>query len=455
MDPMAVFENERDACVADWERLLAFPSISAEPAHAGDCRACAQWLVALLNGMGFDAGLRETAGHPAVWGEWRGRTPQSRAVLFYGHYDVQPPDPLDQWLSPPFTPTWRAGRLYARGAQDNKGQVMAALKGLHAALRAGVFQGTLKVLIEGEEENSSAGLTAALPAWCDALRADVLMVCDTDMIDPTTPALVMGLRGIAMLTATLHGPAYDLHSGLHGGVAPNPAAGLARLVAGLHHADGTPAVKGFLNAVRPPTPRERALAHAVPFDPAHYAQITGAPPAGGEPGFSPTERLGFRPTIEINGLHGGYGGPGSKTIIPAGAMAKITARLVPDQDPAAILDCLEAHLRAHTPPGLRLEITEAHAAGPGFRLDPDAPAARQAHRVLAELCGGRVAYLWEGASIPVVAALARAAGAEPLLAGFGTAADRIHAPNESYSLDQFRLGYRYAAGLLARLGQPS
>jgi acetylornithine deacetylase/succinyl-diaminopimelate desuccinylase-like protein len=249
----------------------------------------------------------------------------------------------------------------------------------------------------------------------------------------------------------LHGPQHDLHSGIHGGVAANPAQGLARLVATLHRDDGSIAVPGFYDAVAAPTPEERDAANAVPFDAEAYRAETGVAPVSGEAGFTPPERLGFRPTIDINGLHSGYGGAGSKTIIPATAKAKLTARLVPDQDPRACLDAIAAHLRAHTPPGLRLDIVETGVGGPGFRLPLDSPWAARARAILKGVTGVEPVFEWEGASIPIVSLLTEITGAQPLLVGFGRQEDRIHAPNESFSLEQFEMGFRYAAAFLASL----
>jgi acetylornithine deacetylase/succinyl-diaminopimelate desuccinylase-like protein len=261
----------------------------------------------------------------------------------------------------------------------------------------------------------------------------------------------MGLRGIVQLTVALHGPRHDLHSGMHGGVAPNPATELARLVASLHGPDGSIAVDGYYGAVTPPTDEERRLANASSPTAAAYEALTGVPPVAGERQFTPAERLGFRPSIDINGIHSGFGGKGVKTIIPAYAMAKITARLVPDQDPDTCLRAIVRHLEARAPVGLRFVVEEKGVGGSAFRLNARSPLVAKAKSVLDRLTDKETAFLWEGASVPIVAALSHVSGAEPLLVGFGREADRIHAPDESFSLEQFKLGYLYVANMLSAL----
>ncbi len=446
-DLQQAFARNRSRYIDEWREFLRFPSISTDPAHHEDCLACAHWLTQHLAGLGFDAKLLATPTKPVVYAEHKGR-PDRPVVLFYGHYDVQPVDPLAEWTTPPFEPAERNGRLYARGADDNKGQVFYVLKALETLVQHAALDGTVRVLIEGEEESGSQGIAEGLRRWRNLLQADILMVCDTGMVRGGAPTIVMGLRGVAQFTATLSGPSHDLHSGLHGGAAPNPAAGLARLLASLHHPDGSIAVEGFCDGLLPASDEERALANASAFDPDLYERETGVRPVGGERGLTPQERVGFRPTIEINGIHGGYGGAGGKTIIPARALAKISIRLAPGQDPQQSLDRLAAHLRRHTPEGLRLELSESIASGPGFRLNVASPLVGRVRGILDTLTDQPTALLWEGASIPIVAALAKVSGAEPLLVGFGREEDRVHAPDESFGFDQFELGYLYAGLLL-------
>jgi acetylornithine deacetylase/succinyl-diaminopimelate desuccinylase-like protein len=446
----AYWAKHSERFLDEWRDFLRFPSVSAAPAHEADCSACAQWLGRHLREIGFQAEVMPTVGKPLVFAERRGEA-GAPVVLFYGHYDVQPEDPLELWQSPPFDPVVRDGRMYARGAEDNKGQVLFFLKALETLVRTDSLRATVRILIEGEEESGSRGIAAMIPALRDRLRADLLMVSDTSMAESGAGAIIMGLRGILSFSIRLRGPSHDLHSGLHGGVAPNPAQGIGRLIASLHRSDGLIAVEDFYRDVLEPREEEKRLAGDPPFDPAAYRAATGVDPLGGEPGFPPPERLGFRPSIDVNGVHSGFGGQGTKTIIPAEAIAKITARIVPNQDPAWCRDAILRHLRAQTPPGLSLDVEQASIGGPGFRLDPRAPALRRAKEILDGLTGKPTAYIWEGASVPVVAALWKQSGAQPLLVGFGREEDRIHAPNESFSIEQFRLGYRYCVEMLRGL----
>ncbi len=437
--------------LAQWIELLAFPSISADPAHASDCQACAEWLVRHLKTIGFEhAALWPTTGKPVVFAERPGR-PGQPVVLFYGHYDVQPVDPLEAWQSPPFAPTLAEDRLRARGAQDNKGQHFYVLKALEHLIAENRLDAGIKILIEGEEECGSHALSAAMPAWRDRLAADLLLVTDTGMDAPDRPTMTMGLRGLIHLEVEISGPARDLHSGTHGGVAPNPALALARLLADLHDAEGRITVPGFYDGIHPPSAAEQALLDALTFDAADYRRATGVPPTGGERACPPALRLGWRPSLDVNGMHSGFDGIGVKTIIPATARAKLTARLAAGQDPDACLTALADWFTARVPEGLRLRVVSQGVGGAGLRLDPDSRGHRAAAAVLRDLYGVEPVRRWEGASIPVIAALARVSGAEPLLVGFGLEADAIHAPNESFALDQFYKGYRYTLGLLTAL----
>jgi len=446
----SIFAQHESRIIDEWQSFLRFPSISADPLYNANCRDCADWLVNHLQHIGFSAQLLETSTKPVVFAERQG-LPGKPTVLFYGHYDVQPVDPESAWENPPFSPSLRNGRLYARGAEDNKGQVFYTLKALEALIQHDALDATVKVIIEGEEEYGSAGLAKSMADWTDRLRADVLLVHDTGTVRAGNPTIVMGLRGIAHVTVELEGPDYDLHSGVHGGLAPNPAQGLAHLLASLFSSNGRVAVPGFYKGVCEPTLLEKALAGEIPFDADEYERLVGTTADGGQQGIPPTERVGFLPSLDINGIHSGYGGAGMKTVIPARAMAKLSARLVPDQDPAAILDAINAHLYRHVPKGMRLTIADQGVGGPGFRLNPESTLVQKARRALEALGEKPVAFLWEGASIPIVSGLVAVSSAEPLLVGFGHEEDRIHAPNESFSIDQFRSGFLYAALLLQSL----
>jgi acetylornithine deacetylase/succinyl-diaminopimelate desuccinylase-like protein len=334
---------------------------------------------------------------------------------------------------------------------DNKGQLLYSLKAMEQLIARNELNFTVRIVIEGEEESGSRGIGSSLDQWADLLKADVLMVADTNMVMSGAPTLIMGLRGIIHVSAVLSGPHHDLHSGVHGGLAPNPAREMAKLVATLHTANGRIAVRGFYDSVQKPTGKERTLARQIPFDAESYESEIGVPPTAGETRFPPAQRVGFRPSIDINGIHSGYNGPGIKTIIPSHAVAKITARLVPGQDPEQCLAAIISHLEANTPAGLHLTIDEKGSAGPGFRLNPNSQLVGKAKKVLSQLSDKKPVLLWEGASIPIVAQLARVSGAEPLLVGFGMEQDNAHAPNESFSLDRFKLGFLYTCMMLGSI----
>ena len=447
IDLEKTFERNRNRFIDEWKHLLSFPSISADPAHDKDCLDCANWLVDHLHKIGFEARLLETPSKPVVFAQRKGNVDRP-IILFYGHYDVQPVDPLEEWLSPPFEPTTKDDRLYARGAEDNKGQIFYAIKAMETLIRQNALDSTVKVILEGEEESGSKGISESLPHWQDLVRADILMVTDVGTISSGAPTIIMGLRGIIHLSVALTGPHYDLHSGSHGGVAPNPAQEMTRLIASLHNPDGSIAVNGFYDSVEEPTQRERRLANAIQFDMNSYKAQTGVPATAGEKQFTTAERLGFRPSIDINGIHARYGGAGMKTIIPAKATAKITARLVKGQDPEFCLNAIVNHFKKHSPEGLHLEVPEKGIGGSGFRLSIDSHLVAKAQKVLDQLTNQKTSFMWGGASIPIVSRLSHASGAEPLLSGFGMEEDKIHAPNESFSINQFRLGYLYVGLML-------
>ena len=440
----AWFAAHRAAILADYHALLRFPSIGADPARLGDCKACAEWIRAFLDTLGFSVDLvsGDPAKPPLVVAERPARE-AARTVLLYGHYDVQPVDPLDQWETPPFEPTERDGRVYARGAQDDKGQWFALLQGLKAAIACGADLPAIKIVLEGQEESGSGVLADLAYDLRKRLAADVLLVADTGKEASGRPAIVAGLRGVIHFTVTLRGPKYDLHSGQHGGLAPNPAQGIAALVATLHNPDGSIAVEGFCDGIVDPTEAEFALATEGGFDENAYFEEVGVYPVGGERGVPAIVRNAFRPTIEVNGIHGGYGGPGSKTVIPTHAFAKLSCRLVPDQSPQHVWECLRAHFERHCPRGLSLELTEVTGNEPGFRLPIDSPVTCIARDILDTFDPRGAAFTWEGASIPIVARLRDLTGAAPLLVGFGMQEDRIHCPNESFSLAQFQEAFRW------------
>lgn len=449
------YEENRHRILEDYFNLLKIPTVGAEERHLGDCARAAAWLKAWLRPLGFECEIftpDEGLPVPVLFAERN--TGAATTVLFYGHYDVQPPDPLELWETQPFMPTLKEdGRVYARGAQDDKGQFFSFLNGMRALIEQGGPLPNLKIVLEGEEENGSMALFNLLPKLAERLQADVLLVCDTAAAPEDRPAIVAGLRGVQHFTLELKGPDYDLHSGAHGGLAPNPAQGIAELVASLHRPDGGIAVEGFEDGVCPPSPEELKLAAEGEPSPEAYERETGVAPVGGEAGVSTVERGCFRPTIEVNGIHSGYAGAGSKTIIPSKAFAKISIRLVPDQSTRHVFECIERHVKAHCPKGMTASIAELHLGAPGFRLNVNAPIFHIAAEELRKLDGRGAVFHWEGASIPVVSELRRVSGGAPLLVGFGQEKDKIHSPNESFGLDQFQRGMTWATLILDALGR--
>lgn len=450
--PAQSFEANRERFMSELSEFLAFKSISTDPAFAEDCARCADWLRKHLQKIGFKAEVIATEGRPLVYAERAGRA-GSPVVLYYGHYDVQPVDPLDLWRSDPFRAELRDGRLYARGAQDNKGQTFYVLKALETLIADKSLTNTVKIILEGEEESGSPSIKVKLAELRNKLAADVLMVCDTGTVDANFSAITMGLRGIASFEFRLQGPKYDLHSGVHGGMVRNPAIEMARLLATLHENDGRIAIAGYYDGVPEIDPADRALCNAMPLKLEDYEAQIGAPAAGGELRFTPLERRGFRPTVEVNGLVSGYTGAGGKTIIPSHATAKISLRTVAGQDPARCMQLAIDHLRSRTPIGLRFELVASGVGGAALRLSSKLPLVQRAKSVLDRVTPAGTIFIWEGASIPIVADLAEAAGAEPLIVGFGLEEDSIHAPNESFAIEQFRKGYVYVSELLADLGK--
>ena len=451
----------------EYFELLRFPTIGAQPNNLRDCIACATWLKKWLKAIGAEAELivpqmrdeGRAAGDegfalsvPVVFGEIKGQE-GATTVLLYGHYDVQPPDPLDEWRTPPFEPTLKDdGRVYCRGAQDDKGQFFAFLCGLRECLSSSVSGPlNLKILLEGQEESGSVGLFKLLEdkEFRKRLSADVMLVCDTSAAADLRPAIVAGLRGVNHFTVTLKAANRDLHSGEYGGIAPNAAQGMAELLASLHNPDGSIAVAGFRDGIEPPSHEELEAAEAGICSEEMYAKDIGTEPCGGQRGTTIVQRNCFEPTIEVNGIHSGYGGPGSKTVIPCEAIAKLSTRLVPGQNPAQTFAAIKRHLKDHCPRGMQVELSELTGDAPGFRLPLASPLFRLAEDVLQELDPRGAVFQWDGASIPVVSALREASGAAPLLVGWGQPEDCIHSPNESYSVRQFRTAKAWAKKILS------
>ncbi len=423
---------------------LRIPSISADPAYAPEVRRNAEHFRDAALQAGFrSAELIETEGHPAVYAE-RMVDPSLPTALIYGHHDVQPVDPLDEWLSPPFEPEVRDGNLYGRGAVDDKGQVWMQLKGVEAHVRGrGELPLNLKLIVEGEEESGSVNFERLVEREQERLRADVLIVSDTGILGPDTPSLTTGLRGLAGVEVTVRGPSQDLHSGAFGGTVTNPIAALSEILAGLHDPKTRRVtVPGFYDAVREPSREEREEFARIPYDDAQYRHEAGDVPATtGEAGWTVTERRGVRPTLEFNGLWGGYQGPGSKTIIPAVASAKITCRLVPDQDPDDIARKVAAAILAAAPPGVTV-TAEPKGGGRPVVTSTDHPAVQAAARAMAAVFGKQPLFSREGGSIPPVEMFHRIMGMPAVLVGTGLPDDRIHSPNEKFNLDMYAKGVR-------------
>lgn len=429
---------------------LRFPSVSTDSLRRDDTRACAEWLLSKVRGMGLTGELRETPGHPVLLAKNK-HIAGRRTVLLYGHYDVQPAEPLNEWKSPAFEPTIRDGRIYCRGATDNKGQLMAHVQGLAETLaKHADLPVNLIVLFEGEEEIGSPNLKPFLEKYRDELKCDLVAISDTGMVAPGIGTFTYGLRGIACLEAWVRGPTIDLHSGIFGGAVANPVTAVARLTATLHNADGRVAVAGFYDGVRDIAEWEREAWASLGDGDAEMLELTGSPALFGEPGYTERERRWARPTIEVNGIGGGYQGEGSKTVIGREAFVKLSCRLVPDQNPDAILQRVEAHLKANLPQGVRLEVVPGHTGMP-YIMDPHSALGTAAQRALKKVFGDKTALIREGGSIPIVQAFKDVLGVDTLLLGLALPDCQAHAPNENFPIENFAAGVRLNQALLAEL----
>jgi acetylornithine deacetylase/succinyl-diaminopimelate desuccinylase-like protein len=425
------------------DEFLRIESVSADPERRGEVRRAAEWIAADLSRIGFEnARVHETSHHPIVTADWLHAGAEAPTILVYCHYDVQPTDPLDEWVRPPFEPRHEDGRIYARGAGDDKGQLFIHLKAAEAWLAsAGALPVNLKVIFEGDEEVGSEPVEEFLRDHADLLAADLSIVSDTTLYDEdTTPQITYGLRGIAYLEVRVSGPSQDLHSGQYGGAVANPANVLTRMLASLKDDHGRITIPGFYDRVRDLTDAERAAYAALPFDPDALRDTTGVPALDdGEEGYTHLERLSARPTLDINGIWGGYTGEGAKTIIPAWAAAKLSTRLVPDQDFREIERLIAEHLERLAPPTVRVEVKVIHGGAPA--LTPiDHPGVKVAARALEAAFGREPLYSREGGSIPVVAALEQVLGMKTVLVGFAAANGNFHSPNEWMPVANVRRG---------------
>lgn len=432
--------KNRQLFLTELTKLVSIPSVSTNPENKSDMQDTAEIIAAKLNGLGIEnVKVMPTSGHPVVYGEWL-KAKDAPIVLIYGHYDVQPSEPNELWHSGPFEPTIRGEYLYGRGASDMKGQVIAAVSAVESImLTAGTLPINMKFLIEGEEEIGSPNLTSFIEHNKELLASDFALNPDAGMIAPDVPTIVYGLRGLAYFELRVYGPASDLHSGLFGGVVHNPAQVLCELIAGMHDGQGRVTLPGFYDSVQPITDQERGEMARLPLDEAYYRQQTGVSTTWGEQGYSPAERVGARPTLEVNGLLSGFTGQGSKTVLPSYAMAKISMRLVPNQDPLEVQQQLRRYLEENAPETIRWELS-VMAGGPASMSDPNHPATQALAKALEQVWGIRPMYKREGGSVPVVGDMQKILGIESVLTGFGLPDDNIHAPNEKLHLPTWYKG---------------
>ncbi|HUJ71042.1 MAG TPA: dipeptidase [Verrucomicrobiae bacterium] len=444
--------QNRRQFVQELKSLVRFASVSTQPERRRDVLACADWLARHFRSLGLDVKLYPTKGNPILVARTR-RTPNASAprVLVYGHYDVQPPDPLELWKTPPFEPVERGGKLFGRGASDNKGQFFAHVKAVEAYLKTRTpLPVDVMFLIEGEEEVGSENLVAFVRQRAKRLRAEYVVVSDTGMFSRDYPTLTYATRGTVGLEVRVEGPSRDLHSGVFGGSVANPAMVLSQLLAGCVDTNGHITIPGFYAGVKPLAAWERRMWQRLPFDARAYRDFLGVPRLAGEKGFTPLEQRWARPTFEINGLTSGYQGPGGKTIVPAWASAKIACRIVPGQNPAGVLRAVERHLRWQCPKSVRLTITGGHT--PPFFTATDGPGARAALAALEAAFGRKPVLCREGGSLPILDVFRRQLYGEILLVGLGLPDDNWHSPNEKMDLGNFQRGIAMSAELLRRLG---
>jgi len=432
--------------------FLRIPSISAKSEHDGDTRRAAEWLAEKLTSAGLSSEIVDTPGHPVVLAEWRGAGPDAPTVLIYGHYDVQPPEPLELWTSPPFEPTERDGRIYARGSADDKGQLYMHVKALeaHLATRSRLPINVV-LLAEGEEEVGSENLVPFVEAHADRLACDIVLISDTGMFAEGLPSLLFSLRGLAYFEIHVHGARSDLHSGEYGGAVMNPGNALARIIASLHDTEGRIAIPGFYDDVVEWDAETRAQIAELPHSDEAFASELALGELVGEPGYGTLERLWIRPTCDVNGILCGYTGQGAKTVLPNHAMAKVSFRLVPDQDPARVKELLEEHIRVVTPAGVEVEIKELHGGRP-WKASVSGPAFEAAAEALEEAFGTAPVPMGGGGSIPIVVEFEERLDATALLIGFSLPGCNLHAPDEWLPIENFEKGIGALALLYEKLG---
>jgi acetylornithine deacetylase/succinyl-diaminopimelate desuccinylase-like protein len=434
--------------------LLRIPSISALPEHKGDCRRTAEFLAAEFTRIGLDhARLIETVGNPLVYADWL-HAPGKPTALFYGHYDVQPTDPEDEWLSPPFEPTERDGNLYGRGTCDDKGQVWSQVKALESLITAnGKLPLNVRVILEGDEEMGGEGIAEYVASKPADLKADFALVCDTELFAPGLPTLCVGLRGMIYTELEVRGAKTDLHSGMYGGAAPNPFMSLAHMLAKLKDENGHILIPGFYDDIIPPSPEEMKAWKSLPFDEEHYRKTeVGSRTLVGESGYSVLERTWARPSLDVHGIPGGFIGAGAKTVIPAKALAKVSMRLVPGMTPAKAFALYKAYVEKITPVGVDVEVRLIHS-GDACLVRVDNPYIQAATKALHEVWGKDTVFIRSGGSIPIVGDFDRHLGMPSVMMGFGLPDDNIHAPNEKYHLKNFELGIESIVRFLEEAGK--
>jgi acetylornithine deacetylase/succinyl-diaminopimelate desuccinylase-like protein len=446
--------SHQDQFLAELREFLSIPSISAQPKHKGDMERAAKWLANHLKRIGLaDAKAFPTSGHPIVTGEWMGAGPRKPTLLIYGHYDVQPPEPFDLWKTQPFRPTVRGDNLYARGASDDKGQVFAHIKMVESYLRTeGHLPVNVKFLIEGEEEVGGPSLTPFIESHKRQLACKVALISDSSMPSPSQPAITYGLRGICYMQVELEGPDHDLHSGSFGGAVYNPIQALAEMIAKMKDAKGHITIPGFYDKVRAVSNEERRAINNVPFDQAEFCRDAGVSSMWGEVGYTIPEQIGIRPTLECNGIWGGYMSEGSKTVLPSKAYAKISMRLVPDQTPEEIAHLFSDYVRRVAPPQVKVTIQNLHGGLPAL-IDRDIPEMQAASAALERAFGAKPVFMRDGGSVPVVAAFKSILGAPTIMIGLGLPDDNLHSPNEKFYLPNFYKGIDASIHFLDELAQ--
>ena len=468
--------------VEELKELLRIPSVSTAPEHADDVRRAAEFVANGLRGAGLNevrlietsveaeetqissgndnqkgnggSGKKARQGHPLVYGEWMGAGAEKPTILLYGHYDVQPAEPLEEWKNPPFEPEERNGNLYARGAVDDKGQMWIHVKALESLMKArGSLPVNVRVLVEGEEEVGGEGIAAFVREHGEQLKADCAVVSDTDMFAPDLPTLCVGLRGMIYTELEVRGAATDLHSGMYGGAAPNPFVAVAQIIAQLKRTDGRIAIPGFYDGIEEPTKAELEAWRSLPFDEqAYLAKQVGSPALTGEPMFSVLERTWARPTMDVHGIAGGFTGVGAKTVIPAKATAKISFRLVPGMNPVETFAKYKAFVEEIAPEGVTSDVRLIHSGDP-FVVSTDNPFIGAATAALKEVFGKETVFVRGGGSIPIIGDLANVLGIPTVMMGFGLPDDNLHAPNEKFNLSNFHRGVEALVLFLTLAGQ--